>query len=61
MVRIAAVQTVMDYKKTALEDVKARLFRGVRGRRHGGLNPRAVVQHLSIAYASVDQDLTVLP
>ena len=42
--------------RTTLEEVKARLFGGARGRRRGGSHPHAMVRHLSAADDSVGCD-----
>ena len=49
MVRDSTVQIVMDYRKTALKEVKARLFRVAQGRQHRGINPYTIDEHLPIA------------
>ena len=51
MAWVVAVQTMVDYRRTALEEVKTELSREARGRRHGGFRPFLVEQHLSIVGA----------
>ena len=51
MAWVVAVQTMVDYRRTALEEVKTKLFREARGRRQGGFRMHLVEQHLPIAVA----------
>ena len=54
MVRAGAMETMMDYRRTALEEVQTKLYGAARGRRHGGLRLHFVEQHLPVAGGSVD-------
>ena len=45
---------MMDYRRTALEEVQTRLYGVARGRRHGGFRPHSMEQHLPVAGGSVD-------
>ena len=42
MVWVEAVQTMVDYRRTTLEEVKTKLFRDARGRQKGGFRPHLV-------------------